>query len=166
MDSRFFFFLAAILFVGADISPHEIPSVFLISKSENKNQVHFAVRLDEACNPATSAPVRPYWRMLERGPSVTEPLVDREERIYGIGSQVVEGSRVTVRLRALPARPIAIHTWRDENGSCHAVAFTSINGHDSRLFDVHVVLSMFGIEYVLVTGWDDSGKVVREKLSP
>jgi hypothetical protein len=165
MDARIFL-VAATLFLGAEPAPREIASVFLISKSENKNQVHFALRVDDACNPATSAPVRPYWRMLEQGATETEPLLAKEQRLYGIASQTIEGSNVALRLRALPARPVAIRTWRDANGSCRANAFTDINGKSSRLYDVHVALSLFGVRYVLVTGWDDDGNVVREKLAP
>ena len=145
---------------------HDIASAFSISKSENKNQVHFAVHVDDACRPATGSPVEPYWRMLERGPNVTEPLLQDEQRVYGIASQTIETSRVTIRLRALSSRPITIATWKEASGACSATATTVINGKTSRLYDVHVVLGPFGVRHVIVAGWADDGSVVREQISP
>lgn len=52
--------------------------VFSIAKSENKNEVQYVVRLDDGCAPVGSSPVSAYWRMLERGPTQTAPLLPRE----------------------------------------------------------------------------------------
>ena len=72
----------------------EISSGLVISKSSNKNQVHYAVQVDEACAPAGRSPVRPYWRMLERGGDATEPLVESELRAFGVERQdIVAGGR-------------------------------------------------------------------------
>src|SRR5215472_4907849 len=67
---------------------HVVP-LFSISKSENKNQVQYAIRVDDSCAPVGRAPVFAYWRMLERGPTQYEQLLPREEKAYGIASQVV-----------------------------------------------------------------------------
>ncbi len=58
-------------------APRALP-LFTISKSENKNQVQFAINVDERCAPIGEAPVFAYWRMLEKGPDATEPLLSRE----------------------------------------------------------------------------------------
>ncbi len=122
----------------------EIASTFFISKSQNRNQVHYAVKVDEACRPVTAAPVRPYWLMLEKGPQVTEPLLDREQPAYGIAQQWVDGSAVRSVLRALPERPVVVHTWQGPDGACAFAAFTTIAGASARLFNIHVAYSCLG----------------------
>ncbi len=139
---------------------------FLISKSENKNQVHYAVHVDRECNPVGAAPVEPYWRMLERSSSATEPLLSREQRVYGIARQQVLGSSVRITLKALPTRPITITTARDASGVCTTSTVVTINNRPARLFNIHVALSAFGVSYLLVTGWADDGSIVRERVSP
>jgi hypothetical protein len=143
-----------------------IPTAFIVSKSENKNQVHYSVRVDAKCMPVGPAPVQPYWRMLERSPVATEPIKTHEERAYGIASQEINGARVTIRLRALPKRSIGITTWRDASGACRSVSITPINGKPARLFDIHIALGPVGVRYLLITGWADDGAVVREKIAP
>ena len=146
----------------------EIASTFFISKSQNRNQVHYAVKVDEACRPVPAAPVRPYWRMLEKGPQVTEPLLDREQPAYGIAQQWVDGAAVRSVLRALPARPVVVHTWQGPDGACVSAAFTTIAGASARLFNIHVAYSWLGtgVDYVLLTGWRDDGTLVRERVNP
>jgi hypothetical protein len=53
---------------GVAVATRAVQSIFFIAKSENKNQVHYGIRLDEACSPAGDSPMFAYWRMLERGP--------------------------------------------------------------------------------------------------
>jgi hypothetical protein len=144
----------------------EIPSLFFISKTENRNQVHFSARVDAACGPVGPAPVQAYWRMLERGPLVTEPLLPREERAYGIARQTVEGGVIRLTLRAIPTRPIVVRTWRAPDGKCLSASSTVIAGFNARLFNVHVVLKWFGVEHLVLTGWKDDGSVVREIVVP
>ena len=60
--------------------PHDVTMLF--SKRENKNEVVYAVHLDENCAPAGATPVFAFWRMHEKGPAVIEPLLDREQRAY------------------------------------------------------------------------------------
>src|ERR1700733_7408049 len=90
------------------LGAHDAPQVFSIAKSENKNRVAYALRLDERCAPVGAAPLAPYWRMLEKGPTVTEPLLPREEQAYGIAAQSVKAGVVRVTLRALEGREIAV----------------------------------------------------------
>src|SRR5690606_5583750 len=90
--------------------PKDVRSVAYVAKSENKNEVHYAVALDDRCMPAGPAPVFGYWRNRERGLPPEEPLLSREQRAYGIASQSVEKNRVTIRLRALPDREIVFET--------------------------------------------------------
>jgi hypothetical protein len=144
----------------------EIATMFFISKTENRNQVHYAVKVDDACRPVRPAPVRPYWLMLEKGPRVVEPLLGREQAAFGIERQEVDGATVRIALRAIPSRGIVIQTWRAPDGACHSMAITSIAGVRARLFNLHLVLGMFGVAHVLLTGWRDDGTVVREQVNP
>lgn len=144
----------------------DIPSAFFISKTENKNQVHFSVHVDDACAPVGPAPVHAYWQMLERGPLVTEPLLAREERAYGIERQTLEGGSIRVTLRALPSRPIVIHTWRAADGKCASSSITPISGSAARLFNIHVALDWFRVDHLLLSGWKDDGSFVRERVEP
>ena len=150
----------------AEAHDREIPSAFVVSKTENRNQVHYAVRVDEACRPATAVPVRAYWLMLEKGPSVTEPLLDREQAAYGILYQRPEESAVRIAIRSLPSRDIVIQTWRAPEGQCLSSAITTIAGARARLFNVHVAVGGLGlgIRSILLTGWRDDGSVVREQI--
>jgi hypothetical protein len=161
--------LAAGARADAPLPPREVP-LFTIAKSENKNQVQYAIQVDEHCGSASSAPVFAYWRMLEKGPDRTEPLLPRELDAYGIASQSVvsrepEGGKVRMVLRAVRSRPILIETWQSGSG-CQAVATLSINGTPAHLFNVYAKLKwFFGVDYLLLQGWSmDGARVVREKL--
>jgi hypothetical protein len=152
--------------------PSELPSVFFISKSENKNQVHYAVAVDANCAPAGGAPVRPYWRLLARGPAFTAPLLAREQRAYGIASQNVDqrwaaGGRITLVLEALPKRPLSIVTGKNSQGTCIASVYTVIQQQPARLYAIHVVLKWLGVESLIIKGWATSdGRILRETVQP
>jgi hypothetical protein len=143
----------------------EIPSALSIAKSSNKNQVHYAVSVDDACAPRGSAPVRAYWRMLEKSADATEPLGHMEERAFGIAQQSANADDIHVELRALPSRPITIHTTKNADGTCSATATATIAGTSARISDVYVKIKLFGAEYVQLTGVANDGRVVRERLS-
>ncbi|HEY3819580.1 MAG TPA: DUF4833 domain-containing protein [Polyangiaceae bacterium] len=150
----------------------DVASVFLVAKSENRNQVHYGVRLDAACAPVGAAPVFAYWRMLEQGPRATEPLLARELGAYGLAEQRVvergaEGGRVTLRLRALPARAIAIET-RSRGGACEATATTVIGGEPASLWSVYAQLRWpFGVDHLTLSGRAlRDGRVVEERVAP
>ena len=160
-------FVLMLVLAPAANADRTIPSALFVSKSENKNQVHYGVRVDERCAFSSSAPVYGYWRMLERGQAATEPLLSREETAYGIASQRVTGDVVTVTLRALPTRPIAVHVERAEDGTCGAWAVTMIEGHRARLFNVHVALGFLRVDHLVLTGYaEPDGHVVRERIQP
>jgi hypothetical protein len=173
--SRLFLVLGALALssaASAAAPPSELPSVFFISKSENKNQVHYAVAIDQSCVPAGAAPVRPYWRLLEKGPAFTAPLLAREQGAYGLASQSVErrwesGGRISLVLEALPQRQLTIITGKDAAGACTASAYTVIENQPARLYAIHVVLTWLGVDSLIIKGWARSdGHVLRETLRP
>jgi len=147
-------------------------ALFTISKSENRNEVQYAIRLDTRCAPLDDTAVFAYWRMHEKGESVTEPLLAREQRAYGIGPQLVSarsegGAQVRVALRALPSRPLVVQTFRTSEG-CGARAEMHIAGAAAQLQDVHAVLAWpFGIDHLLIAGWSlPEGRPLREIVRP
>jgi hypothetical protein len=150
--------------------PHDFTSLFSISKSENKNEVVFAIHLDAQCAPVGDAPVFSFWRMNEKGPAVIEPLLGREERAYGIGRQRVlaresEGGKVEVTLRALASRPIVVETKAGE-GRCQAWSTLPIAGEGAYLYNVYVKLKELGVDYLLLSGWAaDRSRVIHETVA-
>lgn len=149
----------------------DVASVFLVAKSENRNQVHYGVHLDGACAPVGPSPVFAYWRMLEQGPLATEPLLKREVGAYGVAEQQViergaEGGRVTLRLHALPARPITIET-RAHGSGCEATATTVIGGAPASLRSVYAQLRWpFGVDHLVLSGnLLADGRAVEERIA-
>ncbi len=144
--------------------------VFTISKSSNKNQVQYAIRVDAQCAPAGSTPVIAYWKMLETGPAATAPLLEREVPAYGTATEQVlpaagGAGQVRITLNAVPDRALVVETFR-QSGRCFALATTTIGGAPAHLFDVYVRLNwMSQVKYLLLEGWSMDGKaVVREML--
>jgi hypothetical protein len=149
---------------------HSVP-LFTIGKSQNKNQVQYAVHVDDHCVPVPGAPVYAYWHMLELGPTRVAPLLSREFRAYGIASQRVTthetaGGKIRLVLRALPSRPILVETVLAPNGACRALATVAIAGNPAHLFDVYVKLTwLLGLDYLLLRGWSmDGTQIVKERL--
>jgi hypothetical protein len=163
------FLLAAPLARAAE---KEVPTAFFISKSENKNQVHYAVKVDDACAPVGNEPVRPYWRMLELGPSATEPMLGHEMPAYGLASQRVTersgaGGTVQVTLRAYPSRVLTIVLAKAPNGQCTATTHTTIGGHHAQLQSIHLMLRFLGVDSVILQGTArGTGQPVREVVKP
>jgi hypothetical protein len=158
---------------GGDAAEHDVASVFYVAKSENKNQVHYALRMDASCAPAGREPIRPYWRMLERGTQVTEPLLAREVNAYGLAEQTVlergpGGGRLSLRLHALPNRLIVVETSALPGGECGVVASTVIAGVRASLTRAFVQLRWpFGVDYIVLSGRSlADGQPVQERLSP
>ncbi len=143
----------------------EIASAFSIAKSNNKNQVHYAVDVDAACAPSSGAPVHPYWRMYEKSPDATEPLTGREDRVLGVDRQDVDGQTVRVALKGMRARTFTISTTRASDGTCKASTSTTISGVNARVANIYVKMKLFGVDYVELSGYTADGAIVRERLS-
>ena len=158
--------------VGANPSGARPPSsVFHIAKSENKNQVHYGVKLDDHCRPSAKGPVYGYWRELEEGPRATSPILKHEQPAYGLTrprsiKHVSAGGMVEIDLRGFPDREVKIETFRNGQG-CGARAITKINGHDAVLRSIYVELGfLFSIKFVIVRGLRLSdGRQIEEKVN-
>jgi hypothetical protein len=177
--SRRAFLLGVALYGGAGATQAQEPfaprvtdiaSAFFIAKSENRNQVHYGVRVDRDCRPIGEQPVFAYWRMLEHGGEV-EPLLDHEVPAYGVLEQrqvqPLEplGAAIAITLRALPRRVVTVNVRRGA-GRCEAEATTVIAGTAARLRFIYARLAWpFGIDYLLLRGRRlDDGRVIEETL--
>jgi hypothetical protein len=156
--------------VAAEPATFVVPSVFHIEKSENRNQVHYAVKVDDRCRPQGKQPVYGYWRDLELGPRATSPLLDHEQSAYGLTEPRWirlrdAGGEIRIGLRGFPDRTLTLETSRVE-GRCTARARTQIGGRDAVLLSIYVKLGfLFSIDYVLVRGVRiEDGKPVQEKV--
>jgi hypothetical protein len=155
---------------GHDEVTSHVTSLFTISKSENKNEVVYAIHLDAQCAPVGDAPIYAFWRMHEVGPNAVEKLLPREEPAYGIATQRVVarrggGGRVELTLRALASRPIDVETSR-RDGRCEAWSQLRIAGEQGYLYNVYVKIWLLGVEYLMLSGWaTDRTHVLHEKIA-
>lgn len=148
----------------------ELP-LFTISKSENKNQVQYAMTVDDRCSPVSNAPVHAYWLMNEWGPGRTAPLLAREQPAYGaLDQKVLERQstqgKVSLALRAMPSRTILVETSLAVGGACQVWSTATVDGAPAHLYNVHVKLRWpIGVDYILLQGWSLDGKrLVTERL--
>ena len=149
---------------------HPPASVFHIAKSENRNQVHYGVRVDDECRPVGDNPVYGYWRDFEVGPNARSELLSREQPAYGLTrpkfvEQRDEGGTVSIGLRGFPDRSIRIETFR-EGATCRARALTKIGGQVAVLDTIYVELGLlFSIDFVIVRGLTlPDGRPIQEKV--
>ena len=146
--------------------PH---SVFFIQRNKNKNEVHYAISLDESCRPQGDDPLKNYWLRLEDGPEVEKPLKLLQQVGYGIKSQKVTDGGVLVVLRNMAARPVTIETAR-EGDRCTAVAYMTIAGERTRFERAYVFAKdgflMPEVKYVDLFGTRDDGTPVEERIEP
>jgi hypothetical protein len=147
-------------------------SLFHIEKSENKNQVHYGVHVDQACRPVGEQPVYGYWRELERGPEVTSRLLDLEQPAYGLIApryvrQTPQGGQIRLSLRAFAKRPLIIDTFRAGAGRCATRTVVAIERQAAVLTSIYVDIGfLFSVNYALVRGVRVAdGRLVQEKIS-
>lgn len=165
---------AAVLLSGAAEAPPRLPSasvhsVFHIEKSENRNQVHYAVAVDAQCRPEGKAPVRGYWRDFEEGPKVTSGLLAMEQGAYGVTPPRSitlrdAGGEVQLSMRALSERSLRIATFR-EGSQCRARAYTSIKRQPSVLTSIYVEVGFLSIDYLVLRGFRlADGAAIQERI--
>ncbi len=147
-----------------------VASVFYIAKSENKNEVHYAVQVDPQCRPLGTRPVYGYWRELENGPMVVSPLLHHELPAYGLNPprairRDAAGGQVLISLRGFPDRAVSIDTFRDARG-CEARATTLIQKQPAVLQSIYVKIGfLFSVDFAILRGLRVSdGAPVQEKI--
>jgi hypothetical protein len=156
----------------ARLSGHARPvaSVFFIAKSQNRNQVHYGVHVDAHCRLAPIMPVYGYWRNFEQGPLAISPLLDIEQRAYGVSAPSelhngADGGKVSFQLRGLPERRVTVESFAG-GGGCRAWALTTIAGRPALLGSIYVQLGMlFSVELVTLRGFHlGDGAQVQETI--
>lgn len=151
--------------------PYDVRSAFYVSKSENQNQVHYAVRLDEMCRPQKDHPVFGYWRRLKKGVRVDEPLEGPGRHLYGPSDEQAvavgqTGGLVRMFVKAAKKVKIEIRIVKTEAG-CQATSYTQIQGTTARLTYAFLQLTRFGfgVKYVELVGTRTSdGARVSEQI--
>ena len=144
--------------------------LFVLTRNKNRNQVHYAVRVDAGCRPAGADPVIAYWLRLEEGPNVTRGLSGlQRSHAYGVRHQHLTPDGVRFEIVAEPGRIIVAHTRR-EGQTCRAWATTSIGGEGAVLTGIQVQAAEGGliprVQYVRLSGRDASGRQVTEIVRP
>jgi hypothetical protein len=150
---------------------HDIRTTFFISKSDDRNRVDYAMRLDASCAPYGEAPVFAYWRIFEGSSPVGLKELSFMDRIpYGISSQQVSsrsatGGELSLRLKQLD-RLIQITTKKTADGRCSVLTRTAVNGVQAQLVSVFAKLAGFAsVDYIDVFGKDlGSGAAVTERI--
>lgn len=154
------------LAMGATQEPPELPSVLVVTKSDNRNELHYGAVVDPTCMPMTAAPLQPYWLMREHGPHVTEPLARRELGLLGVAHQEVDRDQIRFGVNAMPGRTFVAHLSRGADGTCASRVDSTIAGTPARVESVYAKLRFLGVEYVQLTGRTDDGRVVQERVHP
>jgi hypothetical protein len=138
--------ITAIAYADVEFGTFDVPTMFFIDKSDDRNRVDYGIRLDAQCHPVGGNPVVVYWREFENGRRgrATHGLNIFEGPVYGVGSsRVVEthdgGATLDVTIRAISSRRLRVHTQAG-SGSCDAWVTTAISGIDARLDRVHLTL--------------------------
>ena len=144
---------------------NDIPTVFYISKSYDKNRVDYGIRLDGRCAPVRDEAVFQYWRHFQPPDNGTQThLLGTFEYIpYGISEQrslhkTLTGGVHLMKLRQFDKTPIAIITKKEADGKCTSQARAVINGKESELTYIYVKLGKGGlvpsVDWVEVHGKD------------
>jgi Domain of unknown function (DUF4833) len=147
--------------------PNDVPTVFAISKSDDHNQVQYALRLDARCLPVGKEPVFGYWREYEKTPNRLLGLSWLDQFGYGIARQQVSAERVVMTIKTAPSRQIEVVAAKREKG-CAATAYTTISGKRAALSGIALKLSgPFSVESVTLSGLDpETHQPVSERVIP
>jgi hypothetical protein len=151
--------------------PNDVPTVFFISKSDDKNRVDYGIRLDARCAPVDDDALIVYWREFEKAPPVrTHPLSMLEYIPYGIAEQhrvqrASSGGDYTLRLKQF-GRPIVILTQKAPDGRCSAKARSTVNGAKAELLSVYAKLAgVLSVDYIDLFGKDlETGAPLTERI--
>lgn len=156
------------------IGPHDVPTLFFINKSDDKNRVDYGIRLDADCVPSEKNAVFPYWRIFENAPPVRTWDLNMLDRLaYGIATQrmisrTANGSEYYLRLRAIH-RELYIKTAKGADGRCTALTYISMAGQErAELLSAYVKLRRpMSVEYLEIHGkHGTTGEPLSERITP
>jgi Domain of unknown function (DUF4833) len=140
--------------------PHDVHSLFHVAKSENQNQVHYALHLDAACKPMGKRPVFAYWQRLREGKRIPDQLTGIGTTVYGASdeqkviAQKSGASHVEMFVKALKNVRITIEVRKTAQG-CQALPYATILKQRARLSHAFLQLGSWGlsVKYVDVVGF-------------
>jgi hypothetical protein len=153
--------------------PYDVRTVFFIGKSDDRDEVHYGIRLDRDCRPIGANPIFPYWLQLERGPDEVDDLNFLDRTVYSVRTLNVdrgEGrdtSHVTFTLQATQDRLVTVEAKR-EGSQCVAAAKAVVAGSVAKLDRIFVKLArLWRVDYVDLFGTDPlSGRPIVERAKP
>jgi hypothetical protein len=156
------------------IGPYDIPTLFFINKSDDKNRVDYGIRLDADCVPSKKNAMFHYWREFENAPPVRTHELNLLDRFaYGIADQrligrTASGSEYYFRLKAL-RRELYVQTTKGPDGRCTALVSAALAGQErAEVLSAYVKLRRpMSVEYVEIHGKDRStGQTLSERIVP
>jgi Domain of unknown function (DUF4833) len=151
--------------------PYDVPTVFFIAKSDDRNRVDYGIRLDATCSPVNDDALVFYWREFEKSPPVrTHPASLIDHIPYGVSDQrtisrSATGGEYSFKLKQL-ARQIVITTKKEADGKCSATARSTIAGQKAQLVSVFAKLaSAISVDYIDIFGKHlETGAAVTERV--
>lgn len=148
---------------------NETKTLFHIERSKNKNEVHYAVKLNGNCQFKGDEPIFGYWKSLEQGPNVIEDLSVFDQVAYGIVNQKVSGDKVTFNLKAIDSRVVTVSLVKKEK-KCDVVAQMEISKKQAYLDKVYVLSKEGFIKPTVIHldffGHNEQGEQVTERYKP
>jgi hypothetical protein len=151
--------------------PKDVPTLFYIAKSNNRDRVDYGIRLDASCRPASADAVFPYWRELEKNPVSVHTMGTFAMFAYGVAAQRLERKTDTSAEEKLVLkqvdRPIWVTTSKAEDGRCKVVARTKIGAIErAELLSIYVKLAgPISVDYVDVKGRNPAtGEMLSERI--
>ena len=147
-------------------------NLFHIERNKNKNQVHYAIRLNKNCEPAVKKPVYAYWLNLEAKKLKTSPVKWYQKAAYGIKEQKKNAANQwKIILKALPTKKIYVRHFRNKKSDqCSATAWTQVAGKRARLNTVYVFAKEKSlipkVKYVDIFGKLANGTAIKERIIP
>ena len=156
------------------IGPHDIPTLFFINKSDDKNRVDYGIRLDAECAPLSKDAIFPYWRRFE--PAAKAPLGELnmlDRMAYGIASQrlmshTANGSEFYLVLKAIH-RELYVHVTKGADGKCTSVVHIAMAGQPrAELLSGYLKLRRpLSVEYLEIRGREGvTGQPLVERVKP
>jgi hypothetical protein len=146
----------------------DIHTLFVIAKSDDRNEVHYGIHLAADCTPVGDEPIFAYWQQVEKGPNVVEDLNFLDRTVYGVKNQSVtkrapDESKVLMTLKASD-RVVAIIV-KKRDGRCVSDAIATIAGQPGHLDRVFVhVAGLFRVDWLEIRG-SSGGKPVVERVN-
>lgn len=150
----------------------DVPTVFYVTKSDDRNRVDYGIRLDDRCRPDRDQPIFVYWRRFEPGQSRFGDLSFLDRQAYGITDQRISSSNdggtwVELRTRAANGRRLLVLATPSDDG-CHARVRMDLGGRPVWLHHAHVQLyGPMMVDYITFYGTDvETGARVRHRHEP